>query len=89
MSTTLHLVYGSTGEYDDTASWVVCVYDTEAKATEHARLAKLRADELFALYRGARWDIPAEANQYDPQMQVDYTGVEYTVGPVTLRDDLP
>lgn len=82
---TLFLVWGQTGEYVDRTEWVVCGYETEARAQQHRAAAQARANELYRDFDGyAR--IPLGANEHDAGMLTDYTGVTYTVGPVDLRD---
>ena len=37
-------------------------------------------------YDGRRRDVPDGANQYDTQMQMDYTGVRYAYATVPVLD---
>ncbi len=80
----VYLVWGATGEYADHRDWVVCAYATEAEATLHAERAQARAAALMVEY--SHWSrIPLGANEWDPRMDVDYTGVTYTCGAVELK----
>jgi hypothetical protein len=80
----LWLVHGSCGEYSDRCEWVVCAYRSEEEAKKHTQLAQARADALKRQYENA-WKMPANANEYDPQMQTDYTGTFYSHGMTELR----
>lgn len=82
----IHVVYGSTGEYSDHREWYVAAYLDEIKAQEHVTKAQQRGRELELEYDGRRWDVPSSANQYDPKMQMDYTGVRYAYATVPVLD---
>lgn len=71
----IYLVVGDTGEYSDHTQWNVCYYTNRKDAEEHARKANVRAKEL----RPDRWKPGRGANQYDPNMRLDYTGTSYGV----------
>ena len=81
---TIYIVEGSTGEYSDHRDWMLCAYRDEAAAQEHVEKATARANELVAEYQRS-YDIPSGANEHDPSMQIDYTGVRYTYYSVELR----
>ena len=85
MKTTIHVVYGSTGEYSDHREWYVAAYYSESKAQNHVILATSRANELIAKH-GA-YEIPDGANEHDACMQADYTGTRYTYATVPLLDE--
>lgn len=78
------MVEGSSGEYSDRRDWIVCIYRTEEEAKRHAELAQKRSEELHKQYDDY-WDIPAKANEWDPQESHDYTGTRYTHGMTELR----
>lgn len=78
------LVKGTSGEYHDRREWVVCAYRTEAEAKRHAKLAQDRSESLLKQY-DKYWDIPAKANEWDPQESHDYTGTRYTHSMTELR----
>lgn len=78
------IVEGSSGEYSDRRDWVVCAYRTEAEAKRHAELAEARSKELRR-DSGSYWDIPAGANEWDPQELHDYTGTRYWHSLTELR----
>lgn len=73
----LWIVEGSTGEYSDHIEWPICFYESEDLARAHVEKAKARAGELLNECGGDRWRIKAGANEWDPGMQIDYTGVNY------------
>ena len=83
------IVYGQTGEYDDSREWTVCAYEEESLARIHAAQATVFAQKLMSLYRGNRWDIPKGANPYDTHMQVDTNGILYSCYGTQIRDALP
>jgi hypothetical protein len=82
----IHVVYGSTGEYSDRCEWYVAAYLDELKAQDHVTKAQQRGRELEIEYDGREWDVPDGANQYDPKMQMDYTGVRYAYATVPVLD---
>ena len=57
----VYVVEASTGEYSDHREWPLCAYEHEDEAKAHVVAAQT-------------W---ARANPYDPNMQIDYTGVRY------------
>jgi len=59
------IVYGETGEFDSFQEWTVAVYDNEAEAQRHARLATMHA-------------FKHEKNPYDTDM-VWFDRVRYGV----------
>ena len=79
------IVEGTTGEYSDRSDWVVCAYQSEQKAEEHVRNAMLRAKEIQST-RPSRYDVVKGINEFDPKMQMDYTGTEYYTVECDLRD---
>lgn len=81
---TLYLVVGSTGEYSDRVEWFVAAYADQAKAETHALLAK--AFGATCRREHGRYDY---ANPYDKQFQLDYTGTDYYVADIEMRDDVP
>ncbi len=86
---TIYVVEGSTGEYEDYSEWILCAYYDEALAKEHARPAieayRTRADRNGAFGIVTR---QVASNPYDPDMHVDYTGVEYIYYPLEVLDAL-
>lgn len=78
----VYLVIGSCGEYSDHTYWHVAAYRDEAKATEHATMAKVEADRIRAL-DGPSWERVEHA--CDPHYMSDYTGTRYDVISVPLR----
>lgn len=91
--TKIWIVQGSTGEYSDHREWMVCAYRDEAKAEQHARAAK----EWYQKNGCDKWDFQKrwEAkekglhNPFDPNMDIDYTGTDWTIFEVNLLDRLP
>lgn len=86
-----YLVTGYTGEYEDAIEWPVIVYFDEVKASEHAYKARVRALELESWrsdddrswdYVHRREDKPC--NEYDPEMEMGYGGVFYSVSKVPV-----
>jgi hypothetical protein len=78
------IVEGSIGEYDDRLDWVVCAYRSEAEAKRHIECAEARAAELRNKY-DSYCDIPAGANEWDPQGRYAHTGTQYIHYEVPLR----
>jgi len=80
----IYIVLGTTGEYADQCEWPVIAYFDETKAKEHVIKAGRRSTELIQEYGWSK--IPRGNNEFDPIMQVDYTGVEYRIVDVDLGD---
>ena len=78
----IYLVVGETGEYSSHTEWPVIAYDDEAVAQRHIDLAKARADEIEG--GKERYERPKEANEWDPEMQMDYTGTIYCLHEIVL-----
>lgn len=77
------VVMGSTGEYSDRLEWAVMAYLDEAAAQEHVINAERRAKEIFALRKG--WRMPEGVkNEFDLNMDMDYTGTSYFIYTVPL-----
>jgi len=83
----VYIVHGTTGEYSDRWEWMVAAYTDEAKAVAHAEAAKKFYMERDLFRRRHRYDYPR--NPFDPDMAIDYTGTDWIVQAVELRDDLP
>ena len=77
------VVMGTTGELKDHNEWAVIAYLDEAAAQEHVVNAGHRAKELFAT-RPDRYSIENGANEFDPNMRMDYTGTSYFIYTVPL-----
>jgi hypothetical protein len=89
----LWVVVGGTGEYSDRFEWFVCAYWDESTAQAHADEAMLAARDIQAQFgryetHGARFDALAAANPWDPRLRMDYTGTDYHVDDVEVRDTL-
>ena len=86
--TKIYIVEGWTGEYSDHQEWPVAAYESEDMAKAHAEAAKrwyLKNDCFNKRY--SRND--EKVNPFDPDMCIDYTGTDWTVYEITLRDELP
>ena len=89
----VYIVKGHTGEYSDRNDWIVCAYQDKDKAELLVKNASRRASEIFAemerdilnSWYGERNDLKY-INEYDPSMQMDYTGTYYTYDATELRD---
>lgn len=80
----IHVVMGSTGEYSDHQEWSVAAYFSKSKAEEHVVKASARARELIA--EKGEFGSFKGGNEFDAEMQVDYTGVNYYVMTVPILD---
>lgn len=88
----LYVVFG---QLQRAKPWHVGAYFDKEMAFEHAKLAEARANDLW------RWVSPLKhnwaatpvdkrpANFYDPNMQMDHTGVTYGVYEVPLLESIP
>lgn len=84
MKRTIYVVVGTTGEYSDRSEWLVCAFVKEQDAKDLVVNASRRAQELAAT-RSSQYSIERAANEYDPKMEMDYTGTTYYYAPVELR----
>jgi hypothetical protein len=82
----IYVVMGTTGEYSDRNEWSVIAYFDEAKAKEHVVNADRRAKEIQAT-REDRYRVEPGANEFDPNMSMDYTGTDYYYNTVPLGDN--
>ena len=80
------VVFGETGEYSDMREWPVAAYIEERLAILHMEFAAKRFAELSLIKKERTWK-PMGHNEYDPDMQVDYTGTFYEVKKVLLGDE--
>src|SRR5690554_918315 len=92
MEQTIYLVMGSKGEYSDRDEWPVAAYTDEAEAQKHVEAAERRAKEIKASLGAEYWryrtltrEGKAEQNEWDPEMQIDYTGTSYFYYEAPLR----
>lgn len=91
---TIYVVEGSTGEWSDRTNWIVCAYESEDKAKEHVEKASEAARVLFIEYekrhdinQPSQWDSTWEpVSEWDPHIQMDYTGTFYTYTPCKLNE---
>lgn len=83
---TIYVVEGQTGEYSDHRYWSVRAFTNEQKAEDFCDKVKARALELLAKY-GTHYNIPSGANEFDPSMSIDYTGIEYFVYELDLDNE--
>jgi hypothetical protein len=81
------VVFGATGEYSDHQEWAVMAYTDEAQAQVHIDLASAWVRENIGDYPG--YGRQNAENPYDPNMRVDYTGVNYYYETVELRTSAP
>lgn len=95
----LYMVMGHTGDYADATEWPVVAYAHAASAHAHLR----RATAWTATHRCDWHNLSTERrllfypdageqqlkNPWDPEMQVDYTGVRYSVVSVPYMHRLP
>ena len=88
------IVQGSTGEYSDHCEWVVAGFYDEQKAQRLVVEAQARANEIHQLKESSweKWyelrekEDDAIKNEFDPQMQLDYTGTHYICFAVEIKD---
>ena len=83
MSELIYVVFGTTGEYSDRTEWLIKAFTTEEAAKELVAKATQRANELIATAPN-RYSIKEGSNEFDPGMQVDYTGTSYFYEKVEL-----
>jgi hypothetical protein len=82
---TIYIVEGTTGECSDRREWQIRAFLSKKKANALQALASKRAKELFTEY-DKYYHIPRGANEFDPEMRADYTGVRYVVYSLELDE---
>lgn len=76
----VYIIIGQTGEYSDNQNWSVIAYFDENKAKEHVLKAQQRANEIHVESEKSenKWKhIRENKNEFDPFMNMDYTGTTY------------
>ena len=76
---TIHIVFGRTGEYDDFRDWVVKAFTSQEKAQDLVTAASKRAREIFQTWAITPDGDTSEQNEFDPEMEMDYTGTLYYI----------
>jgi hypothetical protein len=91
----VYIVMGTTGEYSDRSEWPVCGYQDKALATQHADQATLWIVRMRGP-NGRMKDVDWEKDlslrgksPWDKNIQIDYTGTDYYVIEVEMRNELP
>jgi hypothetical protein len=73
----VYTIFGSTGEYSDRNEWSVISYLDEERAKDHVVRASEKANEWEVVRKNKFTNPPEKWNEYDPEMQMDYTGTSY------------
>ena len=76
---TIYIVLGRTGDYDDFRDWVVKAFTSQEKAQELVAAASERAREILQTWAITPDDETSEQNEFDPKMEMDYTGTLYYI----------
>ena len=84
----IYVVFGTTGEYSDHREWPVASFEEQVLAERLVAAASARANEIHSDPRN-RYSCPKGSNQFDPEMEVDYTGTRYYFEEVDLHDSWP
>ena len=101
MSATIHVVFGSTGEYSDRSEWPVRAFRDAAKAeafefmsTKWAHELKASIDAHGVCNECYGWDDTKKTDcprrqkpAHDPSFRIDYTGTDYYTVRVELEDE--
>ena len=77
--TTIYLVMGHTGSFDDYREWPVMAHANKASAEEHSGLAQAEGDRLIAEGRVVSGSWLYGPSKHDPEMQIDDGYVTYEV----------
>lgn len=94
MSKQVWIVQGSTGEYSDHCEWILGAFYGEQAAQRLVVEAQARANEISQLkekdwdkwWKWAEKKDKRTINEFDPRMELDYTGTHYTCFPVEILD---
>lgn len=84
----IYMVYGMTGEYSDHIEWPVRAFADEEKAKELVLKASERAKEIYARWQNSYMGFPKpkEQNEYDPGMDIDFSGTTYAYWVVPFEE---
>lgn len=85
----LYLVTGSTSAQEDYSEWTVCASTDIDKTKEYIESANKRAKEIFDDIEKQGWyncdrERMIKQNEFDPKMQMDYTGTKYFLSKTEL-----
>lgn len=82
---TIYVVSGSTGEYSDQEEWMVEAFRDEDSAKELVINASARAREIqFSCSETGYYLCSKGKNEFDPKMEMSYTGTYYTYTSIEL-----
>ena len=88
--TTIYLITGCTGEYEDYSEWIVCAYTSEALAQSRVDQLNALVSELSAPSPKPIHTIEAAMRQHDhgdPLFELSLSGIAiYGLKPVELMD---
>ena len=81
----IFVVNGTTGEYSDRTEWLVAAYTREEDAWKHVE----KATEYVQAWRSThtRYETRCPPGPFDPNLQMDYTGTDYTYFEIELREE--
>lgn len=77
----IYVVMGRCGEYEDYREWSVAAYPDIKMAEAHVTAASNRALELMVVRHHPQIQL---MSQYDPNIDMSWTGTDYFVVEVTL-----
>ena len=89
----VYIVIGASGEHSDHREWPVAAYTDKSKAEAHVEkaseayrvVAQKFPDYNYAMYEDERKAL----NPYDPEMLCGYTGANYYIWEIEIREELP
>ena len=81
----IYLVQGSTGEYDDYQTWLVCAWSTKTLARRHVVTLTKRMSVLGDGIKDIFSKETESMRTHDPHFSCDYTGTKYGVIEVEVR----
>lgn len=91
----VYVIHGYTGEYSDRGEWIVAAYLDRAEAEKHLKALEdfcIRNHVLGMRSRDSRdRDLIRDelrAN-LDPLADIDYTGVDYDLSEIEIREKAP
>jgi hypothetical protein len=94
-TTTIYIVEGSTGEYSDHREWPVKAFRSKVKAQRLVVEAQARAKQIAEHEENVGWskwyDMKQQndqmtINEFDLNMETDYTGTYYKCYPIELDE---
>jgi len=78
----VYVVIATNTEDFDFVDWIVAIYESEQDAVDHCNAAQAVADKIYEEYQSGLLkedDLLEIENEFDPNFEFDYRGVDYVI----------